>query len=245
MEVRRRHWWRGWYWAGDHGSAARRRRQRSDRGTQSGTAGRGTGHRHGHHLILGRPRRGTRPRPPRRTPRRQPTAGRCGQQRRHHDDVDLHDRHAMLRVKDELALDLWAPMHLTIALLPVLLSRPEAAVVNVSTGLIYAPFGRTPGYATAKAGVHAFTQALRHQTRHDALQVLEVLPRPLTPTRQRLRGLQDQARSGGHCGGQGLDQRHHRTTPGTGRVPLSDVAPGAERRLLDDEQDGRQRRCTE
>jgi uncharacterized oxidoreductase len=94
-------------------------------------------------------------------------------------DVDLHDRHAMLRVKDELALDLWAPMHLTIALLPVLLSRPEAAVVNVSTGLIYAPFGRTPGYAAAKAGVHAFTQALRHQTRHDALQVLEVLP----PTR--------------------------------------------------------------
>jgi uncharacterized oxidoreductase len=91
-------------------------------------------------------------------------------------DVDLHDRHAMLRVKDELALDLWAPMHLTIALLPVLLSRPEAAVVNISTGLIYAPFGRTPGYAAAKAGVHAFTQALRHQTRHDALQVLEVLP---------------------------------------------------------------------
>jgi len=91
-------------------------------------------------------------------------------------DVDLHDRDVMWKAKHELALDLWAPMHLTIALLPILLSRREAAVVNVSTGLIYAPFGRTPGYAAAKAGVHAFTQALRHQTRHDALQVLEVLP---------------------------------------------------------------------
>jgi uncharacterized oxidoreductase len=91
-------------------------------------------------------------------------------------DVDLHDRCAMLTIEGELALDLSAPIHLTMSLLPILLGRPEAAVVNVSTGLIYAPFGRTPGYATAKAGVHAFSQALRHQTRRDALHVLEVLP---------------------------------------------------------------------
>lgn len=91
-------------------------------------------------------------------------------------DIDLHDRCAMLTMENELALDLSAPIHLTMSLLPLLLGRPDAAVVNVSTGLIYAPFGRAPGYATAKAGVHAFSQALRHQTRRDALHVLEVLP---------------------------------------------------------------------
>ncbi|WP_216898053.1 SDR family oxidoreductase [Nocardia alni] len=91
-------------------------------------------------------------------------------------DIDLHDQRAMLMMEGELAVDLSAPIHLTMALLPTLLSRPEAAVVNVSTGLIYAPFGRTPGYATAKAGVHAFSQTLRHQTRREALHVLEVLP---------------------------------------------------------------------
>lgn len=91
-------------------------------------------------------------------------------------DIDLHDRCAMLAMERELALDLSAPINLTISLLPLLLGRPEAAVVNVSTGLVYAPFGRTPGYATAKAGVHAFSQALRHQTRRDFLHVLEVLP---------------------------------------------------------------------
>lgn len=91
-------------------------------------------------------------------------------------DIDLHDRCATLTMNSELALDLSAPMHLTISLLPILLDRPEAAVVNISTGLVYAPFGRMPGYAVAKAGVHAFSQALRHQTRRDGLHVLEVLP---------------------------------------------------------------------
>jgi len=91
-------------------------------------------------------------------------------------DIDLHDRDALLALESEMALDLSAPMHLTMSLMPILLGRPESAVVNVSTGLVYAPFGRMPGYAVAKAGVHAFSQALRQQTRGDVLHVLEVLP---------------------------------------------------------------------
>lgn len=91
-------------------------------------------------------------------------------------DIDLHDGCALLAMENELALDLTAPMHLTMSLMPILLGRPESAVVNVSTGLVYAPFGRMPGYAVAKAGVHAFSQALRHQSRGDVLHVLEVLP---------------------------------------------------------------------
>lgn len=91
-------------------------------------------------------------------------------------DIDLHDRCAARTMENEMALDLSAPMYLTMSLLPALLGRPEAAVVNVTTGLVYAPFGRMPAYAAAKAGVHAFSQALRHQTRRDGLHVLEVLP---------------------------------------------------------------------
>lgn len=60
--------------------------------------------------------------------------------------------------------------------MPILLGRPKSAVVNVSTGLVYAPFGRMSGYSVAKAGVHAFSQSLRHQTRSNTLHVLEVLP---------------------------------------------------------------------
>ena len=83
---------------------------------------------------------------------------------------------ALARTDRELALDLQAPIHLAIALLPRLLERPEAAIVNVTTGLVYAPFGNTPGYSAAKGGLHAFTRSLRWQTRHSRVQVVELLP---------------------------------------------------------------------
>lgn len=83
---------------------------------------------------------------------------------------------ALDRLDDELELDLHAPIHLATALLPHLLTRPEAAIVNVTTGLIYAPFGRTPGYSAAKAGLHAFTRSLRWQTRATRLKVVELMP---------------------------------------------------------------------
>jgi uncharacterized oxidoreductase len=63
----------------------------------------------------------------------------------------------------------------------VLRQRPEAAIVNVSTGLIYAPLAWNPGYSTAKAGLHAFTRSLRRQTRRDSIHVLEVFP-PIVDT---------------------------------------------------------------
>lgn len=90
--------------------------------------------------------------------------------------IDLRNASAAGSFDQELALDLTAPVHLTTALLPHLLSRPQAAVVNVTTGLVHAPFGDTPAYSTAKAGLRAFTQAVRWQTRAAGLQVLEVQP---------------------------------------------------------------------
>lgn len=89
---------------------------------------------------------------------------------------DLIGADAMRRLEAELALDLHAPIHLATALLPHLLGRPEAAIVNVTTGLVYAPFGITPGYSAAKGGLHAFTRSLRWQTRQSRLKVLELMP---------------------------------------------------------------------
>lgn len=83
---------------------------------------------------------------------------------------------ASARIDRELALDLQAPIHLVTALLPRLLERPEAAIVNVTTGLVYAPLGNTPGYSAAKAGLHAFTRSLRWQTRSSRVQVVDLLP---------------------------------------------------------------------
>lgn len=95
--------------------------------------------------------------------------------------IDLHNPNALSQVEHDIALDLAAPVHLSIALLPVLRQRPAAAIVNVSTGLIYAPLALNPGYSTAKTGLHAFTRSLRRQTRRDSIHVLEVFP-PIVDT---------------------------------------------------------------
>ena len=90
--------------------------------------------------------------------------------------IDLHRDGALSLLDSELALNLYAPIHFATALLPYLLKRPEAAVVNITSGLIYAPFGSAPGYSAAKSGLHDFTRSLRWQTRSSQLQVLEVMP---------------------------------------------------------------------
>lgn len=81
----------------------------------------------------------------------------------------------------EIELNLHAPIAFCLALLPALLKRPEAALVNVTTGLVYAPKTSTPGYSASKNGLHAFTQSLRHQMVGTSVRVLDVLP-PLVDT---------------------------------------------------------------
>ena len=73
-------------------------------------------------------------------------------------------------------LNLNAPMHLIARLLPALLTRPEAAIVNVTSGLAIAPRAGGPVYCATKAGLRSFTQALRHNLRGSKVHVIEALP---------------------------------------------------------------------
>lgn len=73
-------------------------------------------------------------------------------------------------------LNLNAPMHLIGHLLPGLLTRPEAAIVNVTSGLAIAPRAGGPVYCASKAGLRSFTQSLRHNLRDTRVHVIEALP---------------------------------------------------------------------
>lgn len=73
-------------------------------------------------------------------------------------------------------LNLNAPMHLIGHLLPGLLTRPEAAIVNVTSGLAIAPRAGGPVYCASKAGLRSFTQSLRHNLRDTNVHVIEALP---------------------------------------------------------------------
>ncbi len=86
------------------------------------------------------------------------------------------------RTDQAIFLNLNAPMHLIAAFLPGLRERPEAVIVNVTSGLAIAPRAAGPVYCATKAGLRSFTQALRHQLKDSRVTVIEALP-PVVETR--------------------------------------------------------------
>lgn len=72
--------------------------------------------------------------------------------------------------------NLSAPVRLITALLPVLRARPEAAIVNVTSGLAIAPNTASSVYCASKAGLRSFTMALRAQLAKEPILVVEALP---------------------------------------------------------------------
>ena len=75
-----------------------------------------------------------------------------------------------------------APVRLITALMPMLKSRGEAMVVNVTSGLAIAPRAGGPIYCATKAALRSYTLALRVQLKGTGVHVLEVLP-PVVETK--------------------------------------------------------------
>ena len=92
-----------------------------------------------------------------------------------------HVPHWLALAELEIETNLVGPLRVTNQFLPQLLARPEAAIVNVTSGLALAPSPAAPGYSAAKSGLHAFTRALRRQLRGTPVRVFEVLP-PMVDT---------------------------------------------------------------
>ena len=69
-----------------------------------------------------------------------------------------------------------APIRLATALIPALGKRPEAAIVNVTSGLAIAPSTRTPVYCATKAGLRSYSLTLREQLKDTSIRVIEALP---------------------------------------------------------------------
>ncbi|MVN75031.1 SDR family NAD(P)-dependent oxidoreductase [Hymenobacter sp. HMF4947] len=80
------------------------------------------------------------------------------------------------RQRQEIIINVEAPIHLTTLLLPHLQQQPGAAIVNVTSGLAFAPAAFVPIYSATKAALHSFTLSLRHQLAPTGVQVLEIVP---------------------------------------------------------------------
>jgi uncharacterized oxidoreductase len=86
------------------------------------------------------------------------------------------------RIDRGIFLNLNAPIRLIAGLLDGLRTRPEAMIVNVTSGLAIAPNARSPLYCGTKAGLRSFTMALRAQLAGTKVRVVEALP-PVVETR--------------------------------------------------------------
>lgn len=84
-------------------------------------------------------------------------------------------------ILEEISTNLTAPILLTKGFIPSLVQKKEAAIINISSALVFYPKINAAVYSATKSGLHHFTQALRIQLDHTSIRVFEVLP-PLTDT---------------------------------------------------------------
>jgi len=71
--------------------------------------------------------------------------------------------------------NLLGPIRLIDALVDQLASRPDSAIINVTSGLAFVPLPKAPTYSATKAALHSYTQALRVQLK-GKVEVIELAP---------------------------------------------------------------------
>jgi len=81
-----------------------------------------------------------------------------------------------LGVVEEIETNLLGLIRMCAAFIPHLKNRPEATLINISSGLAFVPLARVPVYCATKAAVHSFCVSLRHQLKHTTLKVVELIP---------------------------------------------------------------------
>ena len=84
--------------------------------------------------------------------------------------VDLDRLHA------ELEVNFVAPVHIASLFTPHLAKAKEAAIINISSGLAFAPLAFMPIYCASKAAIHSYSLSLRRQLRNTPIKVFEIVP---------------------------------------------------------------------
>jgi uncharacterized oxidoreductase len=93
------------------------------------------------------------------------------------------------RAREEIAINVEAPLHLTHLCLKQLRLR---TIVNVTSGLAFVPFTKVSVYSATKAFLHSFTLALRELAKSANVEVVELIP-PALNTDLGGKGLHDHA----------------------------------------------------
>ena len=91
--------------------------------------------------------------------------------------IDLQDKTLDLEnISQEIATNLSGTIQMVHQFLPHLITKKSAAIVNVSSGIAFMAYSSAPIYSATKAGVRAYTQALRLQLEDTNVKVFEMIP---------------------------------------------------------------------
>lgn len=91
--------------------------------------------------------------------------------------IDLQDQSLDLEnINCEIATNLTGTIQMVHQFLPHLLKQKSAGIVNVSSGIAFMSYSSAPIYSATKAGVRAYTQALRLQLENTNVKVFEMIP---------------------------------------------------------------------
>jgi uncharacterized oxidoreductase len=88
---------------------------------------------------------------------------------------DLTRTRDLRDAEETVVTNLLGPIRLTSALTDHLASQPNAAIVNVSSGLAFVPLSSAPTYSATKAAIHSYTVSLREQLK-GKVEVIELAP---------------------------------------------------------------------
>jgi uncharacterized oxidoreductase len=91
--------------------------------------------------------------------------------------IDLQDQSLDLEnINREIATNLTGTIQMVHQFLPHLLKQKSAGIVNVSSGIAFMSYSPAPIYSATKAGIRAYTQALRLQLENTNVKIFEMIP---------------------------------------------------------------------
>lgn len=89
---------------------------------------------------------------------------------------DLRDPAHFATAEQIVQTNLLGTIRVLDAFTPHLIARGAGALVTVTSGIAFLPFPAMPTYGATKAGVHAYSEALRAQLAGAGVEVVEIVP---------------------------------------------------------------------
>jgi uncharacterized oxidoreductase len=87
--------------------------------------------------------------------------------------MSVTDNNFFQRAKDEISINIEAPLHLTSLFLNL---NSLDTIINVTSGLAFSPLAKVPVYCASKAFLRSFSLSLRYMLRSKEIEVIELIP---------------------------------------------------------------------